>query len=185
MKFLRFATFASTLLLLAACGTPGPGGAPTPAAEAAGPVSVNKLSTRPTAGLKLDTEAPAEAPEPEAIDKHCAAIASYARSVATVRDSGIEAGRLSSILTSPPTFPAGPIIREVYARKDIPPQLGEVNSYATCKKVTYQVMLQNLVKAEADHLAAEQRRREELKRAEEAAKKRPAPRPAPTQPVSR
>lgn len=152
-------------VLLAACSTPPE--RYTPSWAAAEPVTVNRLATRPTKVEPVKEPEPVKEvvrePEADQVDHNCLAIARYARTVATIRDTGAPPTAIWSIVGAPPAFPAGPIIREVYARRDIAPELGEVNSYGVCRKQTYQVMLTSLVRAEAEHLAAEERRAAEAK----------------------
>lgn len=154
--------------LLSACAT-------TKQTDKDGVVSVNSLAQR--APMVAQASAP-PAPVPvvkEKVDENCASVARFARLVATIRDAGVVQRDVVMIASAPTSFPAGPIIREVFARTDISPELGEVNSYGVCREITYQVMLRHLVEAEAKFMA------EETKKADEATRRllRQATRPTP------
>ena len=150
-------------LLLVGCSTPPERYTPPWTADTkAQPITVNRLAARPTRVEPVKEPEP-EVPVEERVDHNCLALARYARTIATIRDAGVPPTSIWSILGAPPAFPAGPIIREVYARRDISPEVGEVNSYGVCRKQTYQVMLDSLVRAEAEHLAAEARRAADLR----------------------
>lgn len=92
------------------------------------------------------------------INEECSALAKFARSIATMRDSGVPMDDIHLLVTNKPEFPANPVIREVYTRKDISPDAGATNAYAVCLRVGYSNMVASLQKAEDDNNAADQAR---------------------------
>lgn len=95
-------------------------------------------------------------PEPEVkvivLDPDCAALARYARYVAFLRDSGVNLVDVTVLATDAPAKLAVSVInREVYARPDISPDVGQKNSYEVCRVNTYAKMSAALADAEAKY----------------------------------
>lgn len=127
--------------------------------------------------LKLDTAY--VAPVVPTVDPLCGAFGKQAARIAELRDAKIAITDVPLLLTPIADFPAGPMIREVYARTDITPPLGARNSYETCTARGYEEMVTALKQAEAAHVAeVHQRIRDELQY-----KKHPPKRPAPPKPL--
>lgn len=83
------------------------------------------------------------------LDPDCAALAKYARYVAFLRDSGVHLVDVPVLVTESPTGLAVSVInREVYARADISPEVGQKNSYEVCRTNSYSTMVSALASAE-------------------------------------
>lgn len=106
------------------------------------PVEINRLGT--ATSFRISDPAPGTI----SIDENCMALAKFTKAVALLRDAGAGRSDVNQLITLATAFPREPVIQEVYARPDISPQVGESNSYAVCKKVTYEVMLVALLQAD-------------------------------------
>jgi hypothetical protein len=89
------------------------------------------------------------------IDQDCAALARFARSVAISRDAGIAMKDAGFLTKEGQNFQMGPVIREVYSRRDITPDVGGTNSYKVCVNVGFENMQIALSEADKKHTEAE------------------------------
>lgn len=102
--------------------------------------------------VKPDFRVPVQ-PNP-VINEDCALLAKTARAIALARDAGIPAMHVELVVEPQKVFPVGPVIREVFLRRDITPADGAQNSYRVCMNVTFPVMLSNLMAADESYNAA-------------------------------
>lgn len=92
------------------------------------------------------------------IDPLCGAFGKQVARIAELRDARVAIADVPLLLTPIADFPAGPMIREVYARTDITPPQGARNSYEACVARGYEGMVAALRQAEGQHIADEQKR---------------------------
>lgn len=152
-------TLIPVILALSACASMGPKEIPvaeTPTVKFAKPEQDTKIVV---------------------LDPDCAALARYARYVAFLRDSGVNLIDVPVLaVDTPPNLAVSVINREVYARPDVSPEIGQKNSYEVCRANTYPAMATALQGAEQKFNEAEAARLKAAlaeKRAKTAKKKTP------------
>jgi hypothetical protein len=110
----------------------------------------------------VNQPAPPRAPVVPVIDEKCKALSITAKTIAILRDAGADKDE-ALLMVKPTDFPLPPMIREVYSRKDITPDVGATNSYTVCTTVGHDDMVTALVKANDEmNAAAAQLAKDEL-----------------------